>query len=182
MTSIAIAVSLIVVAIVSFCGGFFYPQIINEAYPPRTLIGYSGLIVDYVSVNGPAINGGFYQSSCCPNSVCSGLNGFGIDRLVALNQQNPPVVSCSFRVAANTTGYLLLIVFNTDWDIAYHAGFGTSSSDRTVTFVSLPTCTNDCIVNPAAVQTFNIGFEASADHNPAEYVTLTITVNGYCSC
>ncbi len=181
-TNIAIAASLIIVAIASFFGGLFYPQISSQVNPSGTPIGYSGLIVDYVTVNGPAINGGWYKSSCCPYSICSGFSGFGVDRIVALNQQNPPVIACGFRIAANTSGYLLLLVFNTDWDIAYHAEFRTTSSDRTVTFVSLPLCTNDCVVSPASAQTFRIGFAASADHDLAETVTLTITVEGYCSC
>jgi|GEM_PF-4018702 hypothetical protein len=181
-TNIAIAASLFIVAIVSFSGGLFYPQIVSQVNSYSAPNGYSGLIVDYVTVNGPAINGGAYQSSCCPNSICSGLNGFGVDRIIALNQQNPPVIACGFRVLANTTGYLLLIVFNTDWDIGYRVSFSTSSSDKTVTFVSMPDCTTDCIVNPITAQTFRIGFAASADHNSAEYVTLTITVRGFCNC
>lgn len=181
-TNVAIVASLLIVATVSFFGGLFYPQIVNQVNSYEAPNGYSGLIVDYVSVNGPEINGGFYQSSCCPTSICTGFDGFGVDRIIALNQQNPPVISCGFRVAANTTGYLLLIVFNTDWDISYRVAFSTSSSDKTVTFVSLPDCLSDCIVNPITAQTFRIGFAASANHDSAGHVMLTITVRGFCNC
>jgi hypothetical protein len=180
-----IAASLLVVAVLSFYVGLFYPQIASQSpFNPRPY-GLSGLIVDYVTVNGPAINDrapsgeGFYQSSCCPDSICSGLNGFGVDRLAALNQQNPPEFSCSFRIGANTSGFLWVIVFNTDWDLAYRAMFTTSSSDNTVAFVSMPDCANNCTVGPVTVQWFKLGFAASADHDSSRYVTLSVTVLGF---
>ncbi|MGD0477338.1 MAG: hypothetical protein ABSB29_04115 [Nitrososphaerales archaeon] len=177
-----VAVSLVGVAILSFYGGLFYPLISSQLNPYGAPNGYSGLIVDYVTVNGPAINGGFYQSSCCPYSICSGVNGFGLGRLDALNQQNPPKITCNFRINANTSGFLLVIVFNTDWDITYRTAFTTSSTDNTVALVSMPDCGNSCYVSPVTAQWFRFGFAASADHDPAKYVTLSITVRGYCNC
>ena len=179
--NLTVAVSLIVVAILSFYVGLFYPIIASPLSPYEAPNGYSGLIVDYVTVNGPAINGGTYQSSCCPNSICSSLSGFGLDRLDALNQQNPPKITCSLRIGTNTSGFLLVIVFNTDWDITYRTAFTTSSTDNTVTFVSMPSCGSNCQVSPVTAQWFRFGFAASADHDPAKYVALSITIRGYCN-
>lgn len=171
------AATVFVIVLLSFAAGLFYSQIVSQGRPLQGPDGFSGLIVDYVSINGPAINGGTYPSYCCGG--CSEINGFGMDRLDALNKLNPPIITCSFHIGANTSGYFWVIVYNTDWDITYRASFDMTSSDRTVTFVSTPACGNACYVDPVASQWFKLGFTASAEHNPSETVTISITVKGY---
>jgi hypothetical protein len=173
--NLVIAAALLIMLVVGFFGGLYYVFLTTRPSPLG--IGWSGLVVNYIIVNGPAINGGGYPSYCCPD--CSTWNGFGANRINVLNQQNPPKASCTFKINANTSGYLLLNVFNTDADFDYATHFVTSSTDPTITYVSLPDCSSACIINATTSQWFKFGFVAGPTHDSAEEVTLYVTVIGY---
>lgn len=171
------AVMLLVVAFFGFAVGFWYQVILTNVNPvPSPPYGASELIVDFITVNGPDINGGYFTSYCC--SGCTNFDD-GADRIAALNRVNPPVVTCDFRIGANSSGYLLLIIFNTAWEASYQAYFGTSSNDPTVSFVSMPACANQCTVGPVTAQYFRFGFAASESHDSSKSVDLSITVKGF---
>jgi hypothetical protein len=161
--------------------GFYYVTLSDIR---KTGYGWSGLIVNYASVNGDAVYNpaaaGYvsYTSSCCMVD-CSAWEGFGINRVDNLNRQIPPTISCSFKIDANTTGYILLNLFNTDWDYSYAARFSYATSDHSVRFVDVPQCLGGCYVNATTAQWFRFGFQATPAHDRATIVTLSITVTGY---